>query len=134
MVDGSLQLLPAVDVAADPAVRLVRARSARRRHTEPGTHIQERADYPTRVEGQVADALRQPREVVAAARGRLIDASLLGRDGALTGIGREQLHRCRDAVAETTQALTAAIDPAAARTTLDTLDAVRARAEQLLAG
>jgi hypothetical protein len=97
-------------------------------------NIQERADDPTRVEGLVADALRQPREVVAAARGRLIHAGLLGRDGALTGSGREQLNRCRETVSETTQALTAGIDPAAVRTTLDTLDAVRARAEQLLAG
>jgi hypothetical protein len=97
-------------------------------------NIQERADDPTLVEGLVADALRQPREVVTAARGRLVAAGLLGCDGGLTRIGREQLHRCRTAVAETTQALTAGIDPAAVRTTLDTLDAVRGRAEQLLAG
>lgn len=74
------------------------------------------------------------RSVEAAGTERAIATGLLGCDGGLTRIGREQLHRCRTAVAETTQALTAGIDPAAVRTTLDTLDAVRGRAEQLLAG
>ncbi|MHB8499015.1 MAG: hypothetical protein ACYDES_13730 [Acidimicrobiales bacterium] len=57
----------------------------------------------------------------------------LNADGSLTGSGREQLNRCRELVSETTQALTAGIDPAAVQTTIDTLDTVRTRAEQLLA-
>ena len=97
-------------------------------------NIQERADDPARVEELVADALKQPREVVAAARTRLLDAGVLDTDGSLTGSGREQLNRCRDMVSAITQALTAGIDPAAVQTTLDTLDTVRARAEHLSAG
>ncbi len=97
-------------------------------------NIQERADDPARVEELVADALNQPCETVAAARTRLVDAGLLDTEGLLTGSGREQLNLCRELVSETTQALTAGIDPAAVQTTIDTLDAVRARAEQLFAG
>ncbi len=97
-------------------------------------NIQEHADDPARVEELVADALTQPRETVAAARTRLVDAGLLDTEGLLTGSGREQLNLCRELVSETTQALTAGIDPAAVQTTIDTLDAVRARAEQLFAG
>ena len=97
-------------------------------------NIQERADDPARVDGLVADALKQPHAVVAAARTRLVGAGLLDSDGSLTGSGREQLERCRAMVSEMTQALTAGIDPAAVQTTIDTLDIVRTRAEQLLAG
>ena len=70
-------------------------------------NVHERADDPARVEELVADALKQPREVAAAARTRLVDAGLLDTEGSLTGPGREQLKRCRDTVTEITQALTA---------------------------
>ena len=97
-------------------------------------NIQERAGDPARVEELVADALKQPREVAAAARIRLVDAGVLDTEGSLTGSGREQLKRCRDTVSEIAQALTVGIDPAAVQTTIDTLDTVRTRAEQLFAG
>ena len=97
-------------------------------------NIHEQADDPARVDGLVADALKQPHAVVAAARARLVDAGLLDSHGSLTGSGREQLDRCRVMVSEMTQALTAGIDPAAVQTTIDTLDTVRTCAEQLLAG
>ena len=97
-------------------------------------NIQEQADDPARVDGLVADALKGPRAVVAAARTRLVDAGLLDSDGSLTASGRERLDRCRTMVSEMTHALTAGIDPAAVQTTIDTLDTVRTRAEQLLAG
>ena len=72
--------------------------------------------------------------VVAAARARWVGAGLLDSDGSLTASGREQLDRCRTMVSEMTQALTAGIDPAAVEARIDTLDIVRTRAEQLLAG
>lgn len=94
-------------------------------------NIRDGADDPTRVEELVADALKQPREVVATIRTRLVDASLLDADGSLTAIGREQLSNRRGLVAQTTEALTVGIDPAAVQTTIETLDTVRTRAEQL---
>jgi len=97
-------------------------------------NIQERADDPAQVEELVADALKQPCEAVVAVRSRLVDAGLLDTEGLLTAAGREQLNRCRELVSETTQALIAGIDPAAVQTTIDTLDTVRTRAEQLLVG
>ena len=97
-------------------------------------NVQEQAGDPARVEELVADALKAPREVVAAARDRLVDAGLLDVEGSLTGSGREELHRCRDTVTEITRALTAGIDPAVVQATIDTLDIVRTRAEQLFAG
>ena len=97
-------------------------------------NVQQQADDLARVEELVADVLKQPREVAAAARVRLVDAGVLDTEGSLTGSGREQLKRCRDTVSEITQALTVGIDPAAVQTTLDTLDTVRTRAEQLFAG
>ncbi len=97
-------------------------------------NVQERADDPARVEELVADALKAPREVVVAARVRLVDAGLLDVEGLPTGTGREELNRCRGTVTEITRALTDGIDPAAMQATVDTLDVVRARAEQLLAG
>ena len=81
----------------------------------------------------MADALKQPREVVAAARTRLFDVGLLDTEGSLTGAAREQLNRCRGTASKITQALTAGIYPTAMQTTLDTLDTVRTRAEQLFA-
>ena len=96
--------------------------------------VQQRADDSARAEELEADALKQAGEVVAAARTRLVDAGLLDSDGLLTGLGREQVTRCRDRVSEVTQALTAGIDPAAVQTTIHTLDMVRTRAEQLFAG
>ena len=53
--------------------------------------------------------------------------------GVLTGSGRDQLARCREQVAQITQELTAGIDPAAVQTTIDTLETVRTRAEELFA-
>ena len=97
-------------------------------------NVQQQADDLARVEELVADVLKQPREVAAAARIRLVDAGVLDTEGSLTGSGREQLKRCRDTVSEITQALTVGIDPAAVQTTIDTLDTVRTRAEQLFAG
>lgn len=97
-------------------------------------NVRERADDPALVEELVADALKQPREVVTAARARLVDSGLLDTEDLLTASGREQVNRCRDAVSEITQALIAGIDPAAVQATIDTLDIVRTRAEQLFAG
>ena len=97
-------------------------------------NVQERADDPALVEELVADVLKQPREVVAAARARLVDSGLLDTEDTLTASGREQVNRCRDTISEITQALIAGIDPAAVQATIDTLDIVRTRAEQLFAG
>jgi hypothetical protein len=94
----------------------------------------ERADDPAHVDELVVNVLKQPREVVAAARSRLVDAGLLEADGSLTGLGREQLNRSRNLVSATTRALIAGIDPDAVQTTVDTLETVRSRAEDLLAG
>jgi hypothetical protein len=66
----------------------------------------------------VADALRQPREIVVATRTQLADASLLDATGSPTPSG---------------QALSAGIDFTAVQTTIDTLDTMRVRAEQLFA-
>lgn len=81
----------------------------------------------------MADALKQPRDVAAAAPTRLVDARLLDSAGSLTALGREQLTQCRQRVSQTTQTLAAGIDPAAIQTTLGTLDTVRTRAEQQFA-
>ena len=97
-------------------------------------NVQERADDPALVEELVADVLKQPREVVAAARARLVDSGLLDTEDTLTASGREQVNLCRDTVSEITQALITGIDPAAVQATIDTLDIVRTRAEQLFAG
>lgn len=97
-------------------------------------NIYERADDPATVDGRVAGALKQPHAAVAAARIRLVGAGLLDSDGSLTALGCEELDRCRAMVSEMTHALTAGIEPAAVQTTIDTLDTVRTRAEQLLVG
>lgn len=97
-------------------------------------NIRERADDPVPAEDLVADALKQPREIVASLRTRLVDVGLLDTDGSLTSSGLEQLGRARATVSGLTAALTAGIDPAAIQTTIDTLDTVRTRAEHLFAG
>lgn len=96
-------------------------------------NIQDGAGHPTQVEAQVADALKQPREAVATIRSRLVNAGLLDASGSLTTVGREQLSDRRGLIAQTTQALTDGIDPAAVQTTIETLETVRTRAEQLVA-
>ncbi len=96
-------------------------------------NVRERSDDPALVEELVGDALKQPGEVVTAVRARLVDSGLLDTEGSLTASGREQVNRLRETVSEMTQALTAGIDPASLQATIDTLDIVRTRAEQLFA-
>lgn len=97
-------------------------------------NVRDTADDPAQVENLVADALKRSRDDVGAARTRLSEAGLLDTQGALTPAAREQLTRCRELVAQTTQTLTSGIDPAAVQTTIETLEIVRTRAEELLAG
>lgn len=97
-------------------------------------NIQERADDPAQVDDLVAAALRRPIEDVIDVRTHLTEAGLLSADGALTACGRDELARGRNSVAQTTATLTAGIEPTALQVTIETLEIVRSRAEQLLAG
>lgn len=95
-------------------------------------NIRDTTDRPAEAERLITDALEQPHDRVAATRTRLVEAGLLNSDGSLTAAGHEQLDDCRQAVARTTQALVAGIAPAVLQATIDTLDTIRSRAEQLL--
>jgi hypothetical protein len=92
------------------------------------------SDDPANVAALVSEVLREPIEVVAAARLALFDSGMLDARGLLTAEGHKELSRCREVVTEITEELTAGIDPVAVETTLDTLDEVRSRAERLLSG